>query len=145
MNTLSKARTGSLPGVASSTDLRAHWRALLQSPRRHTLTATHHLIYQALLGRDWRRGFTPPTNTRKLANGAFTDWGLFHALNTLHHSRLEPEALAPFDGLITADTLAALRSLIPYRRSWLLRPEQFADRAFPFDAYEPRAAEEAST
>lgn len=71
MNTLSKARTGSLPGVASSTDLRAHWRALLQSPRRHTLTATHHLIYQALLGRDWRRGFTPPTNTRKLANGAF--------------------------------------------------------------------------
>ena len=144
MNTLSRAQTGSLPGAASFAALRAHWRTLMQSPRRHTLTATHHLIYQALLGRDWRRGFTPPTNARKLANGGFTDWGLFHALNRLHHNRLEPEALAPFDGLITADTLAALRSLIPYRRPWLLRPEHFADGAFPFDAYETGADSEAA-
>ncbi len=145
MNTLSKAQTSSLPGVASSAQLRAHWRALLQSPRRHTLTAVHHLIYQARLGRDWRRGFTPPTNARKLANGGFADWGLFRALHSLHHRRLEPNVLAPFDGLITAGTLEALRSLIPYRGSWQSRPEQYADGAFPFDAYESAAGNEAST
>lgn len=144
MNTLSRAQTGSLPGAASIAVLRAHWRTLLRSPRRHALTATHHLIYQALLGRDWRRGFTPPTNARKLANGGFTDWGLFHALNRLHHNRLELDALAPFEGLITAETLSALRTLIPYQRPWLLRPEQFADGAYPFDAYMTEPGEGAS-
>ncbi len=135
MNTLSRAQTGALTPT-SAEDLRSHWRALLGTPRRHTLSATHHLMYQALLGRDWRRGFTPPTNTRKLANGGFADWGLFHALLGLHHQGREAEALAPFDGRVDHATLIALRRLIPIRQPYHVRPDQFAQGRFPFDAYD---------
>ncbi len=136
MNTLTHAQTAALPGTGTSNEIRTQWRALLTSPRRHTLTAAHHLVYQALIGRDWRRGFTPPTNARKLANGGFNNWGLFHALHALHHQRREVELLAPFDGLVTSETLRELRRLIPYRFTWEQAPERFAGGRFPFDAYE---------
>jgi hypothetical protein len=92
--------------------LRSHWRAFLASGQRHTLTASHHLLYNALLGRDWRRGFTPPRNTRKLANGAFDGWALWRALGALHSS--QPDTLlAPFEGRVTVEMLAQLRQALP--------------------------------
>lgn len=139
MNTLNHAQTRALAPQGDAHLIRAHWRGLLHSPRKHTLTAPHHLVYAALLGRDWRRGFTPPTNARKLANGGFYDWGLFHALAGLHDHRAEAALLAPFDGLITRETLVALRTLIPLRQPWNLRPEAFAGGRFPFEAYEQPA------
>lgn len=140
MNTLNRAQTRALASVGDPNQIRAHWRALLQTPRKQTLTAVHHLIYTALLGRDWRAGFTPPTNARKLANGGFYAWGLFSALQALHDTRREATVLEPFDGLITRDTLVTLRQLIPLRQPWTLRPEHFAPGRFPFEAYEQPAA-----
>lgn len=64
--------------------LREHWRDLLHSERRCQLNSAHHLSFPALLGKDWRRAFTPPSNPRQLANGAFSGWALFGALARLH-------------------------------------------------------------
>lgn len=141
MNTLTRAETTALLGETTANDLRAHWRTLMASPRRHSLSAAHHLLYTTLLGRDWRRSFTPPTNLTKLANGAFSDWGLFHALHTLHHRRREEALLTPFDGLITRQTLDLLRCLVPYRGAWQHTAAQFTGGGYPFDAYDEKAAE----
>ena len=46
----------------------------MNSDRKRDLAAEHHLLYLALLGKDWRAGFTPITNQRKLDNGAFHGW-----------------------------------------------------------------------
>ena len=70
MNTLSRATTARILAEPGRYDaLRHHWRALVTSDRRHELTAAHHLLYAALRGRDWRRGFTPIRRPSKLAGG----------------------------------------------------------------------------
>lgn len=137
MNTLSRAATAQFfPSPNSYNALRKHWSSLIHSERKHTLSAAHHLLYMALLGKDWRKGFTCASNPRKLANGAFVGWRLFWALNTLQSKYSEADLLAPFDGLVTPEMLRALRAFLP-RSIWGygLRPEQFADGVFPFDAY----------
>jgi hypothetical protein len=132
MHTLSRAITAQwFTEPADFHQLRAHWRSLIQSDRRHTLTAEHHLLYQALLGRDWRRGFTPPTRASKLANNGFADWRLWLALARLHSRYSDERVLAPFDGLVTPAMLEALRLWLPA----VVVVTEFAGGAFPFDAY----------
>jgi len=113
--------------------LRRHWRTLMTSPRKHELTAKHHLLYLILLGKDWRKGFTCVTNRRKLENGAFQGWIMFRALYALHWSDPEP-LLAPFDGLVTPAMLEHIRRLVPVQNVYKYQPEQFTT-SFPFDAY----------
>jgi hypothetical protein len=107
----------------------------MNSDRKHTLTAAHHLLYLALLGKDWRKAFTPPTNARKLANGAFYDWALLRALGTLHSQAHEVELLAPFEGLVTPTMLQTLRRLVGKPNLFAYTPTGFAPDHFPFDAY----------
>lgn len=66
------------------TVLRQHWSALLNSERKHRLKAVRHLLYLMLIGKDWRKAFTPATNKRKLENGAFEGWVLFRAMYQVH-------------------------------------------------------------
>jgi hypothetical protein len=135
MNTLSRAITAQIRGDSTSYNaLRHHWRDLMSSPRKHELTAVHQLLYLALVGRDWRRGFTCVTNQRKLDNGAFYGWVLFRALAALHTPSREQELLVPFDGLVTPAMLERLRPLIPIQNVYAYRAEQFAT-SFPFEAY----------
>lgn len=140
MNTLPRAITAHILNNSDTYHaLRRRWRELLCSERRHELSAAHHLLYSALLGRDWRRGFTPMTNRRKLENGAFYDWALFRALAILHAPSMQAELLAPFEGLITPAMLEQIRSLIAHQSPWACRPEQFAGGSFPFEAYNDSA------
>ena len=136
MNTLSRAITAQ---IFTHPDtyllLRKHWSRLINSDRKQELSAAHHLLYLALLGKDWRKGFTPVTNWRKLENGAFYSWGLFRALQILHLKFHEETLLAPFEGIVTAEMLAQVRSLIPYRNSYSHSVEQFKAGTFPFEAY----------
>lgn len=137
MNTLPRAVTAQ---VFSSPDsynaLQCHWSRLINSERRHDLSAAHHLLYQALRGKDWRKAFTCPANPRKLANGAFSGWALFRSLGMMHSPWREDVLLAPFDGLVTPAMLQHICSLLPQvRYGYSLHPEQFAGGAFPFDAY----------
>jgi hypothetical protein len=146
MNTLSRALTARFFLTADDyTAFQAHWRALLRSERRHDLAAAHHLLYAALLGRDWRKGFTPITNRRKLDNGAFHGWGLFPALYALHSQTCEAWLLAPFAGLVTPDMLHQVRALVPLVGVYAYRPDDFTPGAFPFDAYSGPAASPART
>lgn len=138
MNTLSRAMTAQLyPNSDSYTLLRRQWSALLRSPRRCELTAAHHLLYLALLGKDWRKAFTPISNPRKLANGAFQGWVLFRALLAIQMPSAEAELLAPFEGLVTAEMLAGIRRLLPVKLNpYQLRPVDFGSGSFPFEAYQ---------
>ncbi len=138
MNTLPRAVTAQVladPTPAAYHNLRKRWSELLHSPRKYELTAAHHLLYLALLGRDWRKGFTCATNHRKLENGAFYGWALFRALTALHMPSREPNLLAPFDGLVTSAMLQHIRQLVPIRNAYQYRPDQFNRANYPFEAY----------
>ncbi len=137
MNTLPRAITAHVfnnPNTYFS--LRRHWSTLMQSDRRHELSAVHHLLYLALLGKDWRKGFTPATNPRKLANGAYEGWILFSALYRLKGDRYHDELLAPFDGLVTSEMLQSLRVFIPRVNPYHYDPTHFSNGQLPFDAYQ---------
>ena len=135
MNTLPRAVTAQFFTLAEYSQLRERWSRLMNSGRRHELLAVHHLLYLALIGKDWRKGFTPATNPRKLANGAFQGWILFRSLNRLHTRSWEEQLLAPFDGIVTSQMLDKVRGLIPCHNSYSYRVEQFMAGSFPFDAY----------
>lgn len=136
MNTLPQAVTAKLFATPDSyLALRKQWSALVNSNRKHDLSAAHHALYLALLGKDWRQAFTPITNSRKLENGAFYDWGLFRAFGMLHNKWSDKKLLSPFDGLVTAEMLQYIRSLLPAPTPSAYGPTAFANRDFPFDAY----------
>lgn len=137
MNTLSRAITARFfPNLDSYNALRKHWSDLINSERRHELTAAHHLLYLALIGKDWRKAFTPPTNQRKLDNGAFWGWRMFCALQTIHLKFREEALLAPFEGLITPQMLSKLRILLAATANpYSYEPSDFVNGTFPFDAY----------
>jgi hypothetical protein len=115
--------------------LRKHWSGLMNSERKHELSAAHHLLYLALLGKDWRQSFTPPTNRRKLDNGTFQGWMLFRALRLLHSKFSEAQLLAPFEGIVTPQMLANVRRIIPHPNPYSHAIEQFEAGTFPFEAY----------
>lgn len=137
MNTLPRAVTAHLfASTESYAALRRHWSALMRSDRRHELTTAHHLLYLALIGKDWRQSFTPIANRRKLDNGAFPGWSLFRALRSLHSVADETWLLAPFEGLATPAMLQAIRRLVARRAAYSYRPDDFVGGSFPFQAYD---------
>ena len=95
------------------------------------------MLYLALLGKDWRKGFSPITNPTKLANGALYDWQMRHALGIIHrtsHFGLDTAPLLqPFDGCVTLEMVIALHALLP-NCPIPLNPKDFA-AGYPFDAY----------
>ena len=136
MKTLSRAITATFfDGTTKYAELQRHWSLLLRSERKHGLTAAHHLLYLAARGKDWRKAFTPITNPRKLKNGAYLGWELWRALAWIHSKGREQELLAPFDGLMTTATLAAVRALVPMTSPYGYTAEAFRVGSFPFDAY----------
>jgi len=137
MNTLSRALTARFFSTPDSYNAFRHgWSVIINSTDRDNLSAAHHLLYLALSGKDWRRAFTPPTNRRKLDNGAFQGWAMFRALQTLHNQYMEQDLLAPFAGLVSAQALKELRGLLPLNGNpYAFQAGQFAQGAFPFDAY----------
>jgi hypothetical protein len=136
MNTLSRTITSRFfTDPQDYTALRKQWSALINSDRKRDLTATHHLLYLAACGKDWRKAFTLATNRRKLENGAYSGWALWRALGQIHWSRDTAELLAPFAGTIAPEMFQQIRVLLPNPNPYAYQPEQFADRQWPFDAY----------
>ena len=136
MNTLSRATTAHIFGHPQSyIRLQAHWSQLMSSERRHELSASHHLLYLALMGKDWRKAFTPPSNPTKLANGAMHDWKLLPAIATIHSDFLQDDLLAPFEGYVTPEMVQTLRQLLPKFWTRAIDPEMYQNGAFPVDAY----------
>ena len=82
------------------------------------LTATHHMVYALLRGRDAMNGFTPITSRNKLENGSYINEGLYEARNELRSSagsNKNNEALEkflePFEGTVTLKMLGKLSEL----------------------------------
>jgi hypothetical protein len=116
MNTLPKTITRSFfQSDEGYQALERHWSALVSSEARSTLGPEHHLLYQALRGKDWRKAFAPITNRTRLANGAFYDWGLQHALRRIHSEWAQAKLLLPFGELIDGETLHKVRAVLPNR------------------------------
>ena len=144
MNTLSRAITARFfPNPESYNALRQKWSGLINSEHKHELRAAHHLLYLALTGKDWRKAFTPPTNPRKLDNGAFLGWKMFSALYCVHSKFKEEELLTLFEGLVTPQMLDELRNLLPFANAYGYKPSDFANGAFPFDAYSEKNSADA--
>ncbi len=136
MNTLPRAVVAQILNDSQAyLALRQQWRDFMNSERRHELKAEHHLLYLALCGKDWRRGFTPATNQQKLDNGAYNGWKMFRALAWLHSPFHEALLLAPFDGVITAEMLQNLRPLLPKISAHQFKPADFTPGSYPFAAY----------
>ena len=136
MNTLSREITSPIfPNPQSYIQLQQHWSQLMCSERKHELSAAHHLLYLALMGKNWQRGFTPLTNQRRLANGAFWNWQLLKAMTLFHSTVHEVWLLAPFDGFVTVAMLHAIRPFVPTRREIVLKCEEFVDGRYPIPAY----------
>jgi len=84
------------------------------------LTATHHMVYALLRGRDAMNGFTPITSHTKLENGAYINEGLYEARCELrklagsskNNKDLE-KFLEPFEGTVTLKMLGKLSELCP--------------------------------
>jgi len=69
---------------------RKTWADAVNSPRAKTtktnygwLRAEHMILYNILRQRAFDKGFSPITNTNKLENGAYINYGLYNAWNTL--------------------------------------------------------------
>ncbi len=137
MNTLSRTITSRFfTDSQGYLALRKQWSALINSNRKHELTATHHLLYLAACGKDWRKAFTLASNRRKLENGAYAGWALWRALGQIHWSRDTTELLAPFAGTITPEMFQQIRALLPKFNAYAYQLDQFVDRQWPFDAYQ---------
>lgn len=120
MNTLPKAITAKFfPTEEAYLALKAHWSTLVNSDRKKELTPSHHLLYLALMGKDWRKGFTPITNKTKLANGAYEGWGLNAALYRVWYG--DVRLLDVFDGLVSKEALALVKGLVPASASGVFR------------------------
>ena len=93
------------------------WSALMRDrEQRKRLTCAHHLLYCILRGRNWQAALTPPTNRRKLDNGALEGWSGRRALTTIAQWSDTTDLLAPFSGLLRNDALVRIRAVVtPFR------------------------------
>lgn len=103
--------------IASREDylaLRKHWAALVNSDRKHEMKAVHYLIYMILLGRDWRKAFTFPTNKNKVNNG-YTP-ALYPAMNAVYSPYREKKVWEPFAAFVTHDAPEIVRRMMSHAR-----------------------------
>lgn len=136
MNTLSPTFTGRFYKDKDGYGLLCvHWSKIMNADDKYKLDAAHHLLYLALRGKDWRKGFTPPSNQRKIDNGAFEGWILFSSLARIHSPVWENWLLEPFAGHVTLATLEHLRRFLPKVHAYAFKREQFSGHNFPFYAY----------
>lgn len=95
--------------------LRALWAQLHTEPEQLKLGPEHYLLMSALRGRDWRRGFTPVTNSNKLAHGAKPRASAATALWNVRSPYNRKYLLEVFGGLVTEEMVNAACSWLPDR------------------------------
>jgi len=155
MDTLSKTDTSAFITPVQRMALIDGWTEL-SGP-----TAAMTMAYAILRGKDWRKGFTTITNPTKLENGAFYDWGFWHAafkvatIAMAADERLLPQTLAfvrrkeqefldLFGGLVTIPMLrGALATLPEFPGVNDFAPSAYSwDTGWPIPAYvKPKPAE----
>lgn len=115
MKTLGKKVTAFVFGSEEGyKQLKQHWSTLMQSERKHELGPEHHVLYLALLGKDFTKGFTPVTNPKKLDNGMRQHplLSLDKSLYTLQTRHAIKELIAPFGGIVSVEMVQRLQPLV---------------------------------
>lgn len=114
MNTLNKEITKTFFTQEGDYErLEKHWSELVNSPQVHNLQHAHYLLYLAIRGKNWKKGFTPFRNHKKIVHQGVWNWGGTKALLMIYSKYQEDRLLAPFGGIITKEGLAELRSYLP--------------------------------
>ena len=154
MKTLPKAitRTFFKDELQGWDQLRAAWKQHLATPpitpvggeaqRRDHYAAARQLLYAALRGKDWRKGFTAPTNETKLRNGY--RWELENALAQVraNWTGTQQAVLEPFKDILVEDALPRIKSLLPDKLPTTVRtvtpgePIPQPHKELPDEAYE---------
>ena len=137
MHTLSKTITaGWFTDPSRYQALRHQWRTLMNSQEKHALKPLHHLLYLALIGKDWRKAFGSPKRPTKLTSGALCAWPLPCALNLIQGGLLRQVDITVFAGTVSLDDVRSLSIYLP-RVPWQLQRDvaAWSSGAYPFDAY----------
>ena len=112
MNTLSKTITGAwFTSPDGFNDLEGRWSQIVNSPLRKQLTATDHLIYAVLRGKDWRKGLSPISD-RKFANGGWCCSGLLLAYSNFTEQAWTAFLARTGNGIVDAHALPAVLTTI---------------------------------
>ncbi len=86
---------------------KARWKQLVTSGELKP-SRWQFLLYNLLRNTDPKKGFTEPTNQKKLDNGYMPyNWGYTHAKVELHWKTNSPVMLAYFNGLLTEEMMVA--------------------------------------
>lgn len=94
--------------------LKEHWGKVIANPdAKKNLLAADFLFYQALRGKDYRKGFTHVVNRTKLENGAHLNQGLRKALIDLNDSNLRTHIMNTMGGLVKQSALDAIINFLP--------------------------------
>lgn len=122
MNTLGRAAT---PKFHTCKDGFSKLNEIAKKNSKSNLTVEQVIILNAARGKNWMRGFTPPTNAVKIANGGRYNWGVIHGLRAIHmfagvtdtsHYRIKEklaETLSVFEGVVGLQELKELSKLLP--------------------------------
>ena len=104
MNTLSKQFTlGTFynedPEVY--TKLRKQWSKMVNSDYNVTLTMAHHMLYLILIGKNWKKGVTLPTNKNKVANHYKPH--IDEVKERWNGTFIKQNIISAFDGIVTSE------------------------------------------
>jgi hypothetical protein len=108
MNTLSKEFTlGKFfeEDPENYVKLRKQWSKMVNSETKNTLTMAHHILYLILIGRNWKKAVTLPTNKNKLANNYKPH--IQDVLERWNGTYTKQNIIASFEGTVTKEMYAA--------------------------------------
>lgn len=104
MNTLSKEFTlGNFFGEdpENYVKLRKQWSKMMNSPVKNTLTMAHHILYLILIGKNWRKAVTLPTNKNKLENHYKPH--IYDVIEQWGGRFIKQNIISSFEGAVTDD------------------------------------------
>lgn len=114
MKTLGKKVTKSFFRTKNGwTNLKKAWVKELKAGSSFTFDPGVHLLYNALRGKDYRKGFTPTTNRKKIINGQYRDSGMMKAVASARLESTKEAVLLIFGKHITREGLESLIAMLP--------------------------------
>jgi hypothetical protein len=98
------------------------------------VAAGQNLLYLILMGKDWRKAYTAPTNANKVANHAKSNWGFHQAYRALTNSHYQAAILEPFKDFVKPGTIGIVEKIIGCQMKWYDLPA-ITDLASQYEAY----------
>lgn len=94
--------------------LREQWSKMVNSEKRVTLTLADHVIYLALIGKNWQKAITLPTNKNKVENHYKPKIKSFAERWEYNIGWQRNRVIEKFSGAITEEMYDALRALTDF-------------------------------